>query len=204
MLAFGTEEEIRRVARSVGVAHRGVQGDEPVRYDARDPELQLWVAATLYDTTVQVWEAVHGPLPEATADAVYRESARIGTALGMPLASWPTDRAAFREYWEQRVARLEVTPPARAVAVSLLRPRTGPMWLRGLMPLARVVTAGLLPEAVRRGYGVRWDDRLGRQFARRFGLLLAVYRILPRTIRRAPSRLLLARFRGAAPASTPS
>ncbi|HEY8588915.1 MAG TPA: oxygenase MpaB family protein, partial [Naasia sp.] len=94
-LAFGTEEEAARAVREVGRAHRGVaSATEPDAYSARDPGLQLWVTATLYDTTVQVAELTWGPLEPAVADEVYRESARIGTALGMPTGEWPADREA--------------------------------------------------------------------------------------------------------------
>ncbi|WP_210505998.1 oxygenase MpaB family protein [Naasia sp. SYSU D00057] len=192
VLAFGSEEETRLVARYVGGAHRGVRGDG---YDARDPDLQLWVAATLYDTTVQVAEAVHGPLPDALADELYREDARIGTALGMPAELWPADRAAFAVYWREQLALLEVTPVARGLATALLRPESGPLWMRALMPLARLLTAGLLPEPIRSGYGVRWTPELERRFTRTFRAVLAVYRVLPGPVRRAPSHLLLRRFR---------
>ena len=47
VIAYGTEEERRRIARQVGDAHRPVAG-------ARDPSLQLWVAATLYWTAARI------------------------------------------------------------------------------------------------------------------------------------------------------
>jgi uncharacterized protein (DUF2236 family) len=195
VLGFGTDQEIAAVAREVGRAHRGVQGDGDVPYDARDEGLQLWVAATLYETSVRVVELAYGPLDERAAEELYRRDALIGTALGMPASAWPADRAAFAEYWDGRVASLRVTPPARRVARSLLRPTSGPLWMRALMPLVRLVTAGLLPPEVRAGYGVRWDDRLQRRFDLVVRMWAAVYRILPGAIRRAPSTILLRRFR---------
>src|SRR4051812_28898106 len=138
VLALGTEEEVRRIARHVGGAHRGVRGEGQVPYDARDPDLQLWVAATLYATTVQLAEAVHGPLPDALADELYREDAGIGTALGMPAELWPVDRAAFAGYWREQLALLDVSPTARKLAVALLRPTGGPLWMRAAMPLVRL------------------------------------------------------------------
>jgi uncharacterized protein (DUF2236 family) len=171
-----------------------VQGADP-RYDARDPDLQLWVTATLYDTTVLMVEAAYGPIPDPTADDLYRRAALVGTALGMPASLWPHDRAAFREYWARRVTQLNVTPTARALAATLLRPRRVPLWLASALPLARIVTAGLLPDSVRSGYGVRWDPERRQRFDRRFRALLTVYRLLPRAVRVLPSRLLLRRFR---------
>src|SRR4051794_38023790 len=134
VLAFGTEEEVRRVARYVGGAHRGVRGGGAVPYDARDPDLQLWVAATLYDTTVQLAEAVHGPLPDRLADELYREDARIGTALGMPAELWPADRAAFAAYWRGQPAPPPGRPPPPQPAVRPLPPARRPPSVRAAPP----------------------------------------------------------------------
>ncbi|MET0590856.1 MAG: oxygenase MpaB family protein [Naasia sp.] len=187
-LAFGTEEQIARAARRVGGAHRGVRSESgPHSYDARDSDLQLWVAATLYDSTIVMYELAWGPLPEHAAEIVYRRSARIGTALGMPADRWPATRAAFAEYWDERIATIEVTPVARRVARELLRPARPQPWLRPVLPLARVVTAGLLPPRIRSGYGIRWTDRREALYRSRLGGLLRVYRALPRIVRTAPA-----------------
>jgi uncharacterized protein (DUF2236 family) len=189
-LAFGTEEEIRQVARRVGGAHRGVRSDDqPHAYDARDVDLQLWVAATLYDTTVVMYELAWGRLPDEIDELVFRESARIGTALGMPADVWPESRDAFARYWREQIETLEVGPEARQLARDLLRPDRPQPRLRPILPLARIVTAGLLPERIRAGYGVDWTPRLEAQYRGRLGLLLGIYRILPRTVRTLPSRL---------------
>src|SRR6266508_5561707 len=59
---FGSPEEIEAVAAMVTAAHRNVTG---TGYRASDPELQLWVAATLYDTAILVYEELFGPLDPA-------------------------------------------------------------------------------------------------------------------------------------------
>ncbi|WP_210481086.1 oxygenase MpaB family protein [Naasia sp. SYSU D00948] len=195
VVGFGTDEEANRVAREVGLAHRGVRGAGRVAYDARDPDLQLWVAATLYETTVAVIEQVYGRLDDDVADDLYRRDAVLGTALGMPATAWPADRDAFAEYWNERLAAVHVTPSARRVAGALMRPASGPYWMRAVMPVVRLVTAGLLPPAVRSGYGVVWEDRHQRRFDRVMTVAGGVYRALPRAVRQLPSRLLLRRFR---------
>jgi hypothetical protein len=52
------------------------RADSPVRYSAFDPRLQLWVAACLYRGGLDVHTRLHGPLDQATADAIYRECRR--------------------------------------------------------------------------------------------------------------------------------
>ncbi len=182
---YGTPEEAREVARRVGAAHRAVPG-------ATDAGLQLWVAATLYDTAMQVREIVYGPLDDDDAEALLADYAIVATALGVPRAEWPSDRAAFASYWRREVGDLRVDAPARRVASELLHPRRGPFWLRAAMPTVRVVTAGLLDEAVRDAYELPFD-------ARRYDRLVRVGRLvyprLPPWIRHAPMRHYLREFR---------
>ncbi|HEY8590472.1 MAG TPA: oxygenase MpaB family protein, partial [Naasia sp.] len=98
---------------------------------------------------------------------------------------------------EEAVAGLRVGPTARALAVQLLRPTAVPGWVRAAMPLARLLSAGLLPDAVRAAYRVRWDGRTARRFDRTLAVLLPVYRALPTAVRTLPSRVILRRFRAA-------
>ena len=53
----------------------------PGRYSAFDPDLQLWVAATLAKNGEWLYEKVFGPMDAATKERCYRESWVYGTAL---------------------------------------------------------------------------------------------------------------------------
>jgi uncharacterized protein (DUF2236 family) len=187
-LVFGTPGQIAKVTAMVNHAHVPVRSES---YDANDSNLQLWVAATLYDTAVQVHELVLGPLSETEADDVYREYAVVGTALGMPPQLWPADRAAFRVYWDARVAELVADDRVRAVSRQLLYPATGPLWMRAAMPLVRVVTSGLLPAEVREAYGFQWTPADERRYNRTMRIAARVYPRLPRAIRYWPRDYLL-------------
>ena len=182
-VTFGTPEEIEAVAGVVTAAHRKVTG---AGYRASDPDLQLWVAATLYDTAQLVYEELFGRLDAAVADKVYAQYAVLGTALQVPDGLWPADRAAFRAYWDDKIDTLEVSDEARRVARDLLSAERAPLWLKAGMPLNRFLTAAWLPDPIRRQYGLPWDD--GRQ--RRYDLLMTLtrpaYRLLPVPLREAP------------------
>lgn len=180
-VTFGTPSETRYVREAVGAVHERVAGSG---YDANDPELQLWVAATLYDTAARVYERVFGPMPSAMADAVYRQYAVLGTALQVPASMWPADRKAFAAYWAAMTAGLEVTPLARSIAGDVLFPR--PLVLRPLAPVNRLVTAGLLPDSVRSAYGMPWDVRRQRRLDAVMGGLALVYPRLPTGLRQLP------------------
>ena len=189
VVAFGTADEVARIARAVGRAHAPVRGDG---YDAREVALQVWVAATIYDTAVRMHELVFGPLPAGEAQALLDRSAAIATTLGVPRASWPATAGDFAEYWSRCEAGLRVDDPARGVARALLHPRHGPWWFRLLMPGIRVLTAGLLSPELRAAYDLRHDE--GR-YARMVQFVRLVYPRLPAAIRHAPMRHYLRKFR---------
>lgn len=197
-LALGTPEEQRRAARRVDRAHIPVRShtDEAApAYSAFHADAQLWVAATLYDTAVQVYELVFGRLDHDSRERLHREYAIVGTSLQLPPDRWPATRAAFDEYFSQRLMELEVTPEAWDVSVQLLTARAAPAAVRALLPLVRLVTAGLLPERLRAAYGFRWSAAQQRRFDRRVAVARAVWPRLPRIVRAAPSAWYLRAMR---------
>ncbi|KZX22109.1 oxygenase MpaB family protein [Rathayibacter tanaceti] len=192
VLNYGTPDGVRAVRRRVNRAHAPVRGPG---YTAFDPELQRWVAATLAQSMLQLYEGVFGVLGDEEADEIVRRSAVIGAALQMPEELWPDSRAAFDTYWEEQLGRLEVTPAARRVARDLLGASISAWYLRPFGPYLRLVTAGLLPAELRAPFGFRWDARQEARFDRALARTFAVYRLLPAGVRTAPSRYYLARVR---------
>ncbi|MBT2513676.1 oxygenase MpaB family protein [Arthrobacter sp. ISL-30] len=196
-VVYGSDEQLATVRRRVNRAHAPVRrtpDHQSQGYNAFDREAQLWVAATLYDTAVTVYEQIHGPLEDAAADSIYREYAKIGTALQLPAELWPADRAAFREYWESRLRELEPDDVARGIARDLLYPIMAPLPMRLAMPMARLLSAGLLPERLRDDFGLPWDERRRRRFLTVMRLLAAVYPRLPRRVRHGLKDYLLGRL----------
>jgi len=187
-VVLGTPDDAGRVASHVNRAHVPVAR-------AEDAELQLWVAATLYETATTVHDRVFGAAAEDLADELYREYAALGTSLQMPAALWPASRADFRSYWDARIASLEVTADARQIARDLFAPVTAPAWLRAGLPLARLLTIDLLPASIRDAYGLDWTSRDERRAARAWGAIRILARITPHRLRSWPSRHYLRRLR---------
>ncbi|MGO4691076.1 oxygenase MpaB family protein [Glaciibacter sp. 2TAF33] len=200
-VAFGTPEDVATVVRRVNRAHGPVHGtrdDRSPAYNAFDPELQLWVAATLYDSAIMVRELVFGPLTDSELDALYAQYADIGTTLQMPATLWPPDRAAFNRYWEEHLGALAPDAVTRDAARRLLYPPVGPVLFRSFMPLVRLLTVGLLPPRVRELYGLRWTPELERRFRRVFRIVSMVYPRLPRRLRHWPKNHYLRALRASA------
>lgn len=191
-IASGTEADAAAIRRTVNRAHVPVRGDG---YNAMDGQLQLWVAATLYDSAITMYERVYGPLSPDDGERVYREYAVLGTALQMPVDLWPADRAAFAAYWSASLDGLSVSASVNAVQEQIWRPATVPVWARIAMPLVRFVTAGLLPSSVRGLFGLSWSDRQQRRFDRLLRVVAFVYPKLPAVVRHSPQRHYLRRLR---------
>ncbi len=200
-LSNGTDANRDKVRAIVHAAHAPVRapvakdGSHPA-YSARDPKLQLWVAATLYDSAMRIQHAVFPPLDDETGEALYREYAWLGTELGMPPHLWPATRVDFAEYWANTVAQLQVDPPVRAVAHELLAAKHAPLWIRAAMPLVRLMSIGLLPESVRAMYGFEFGPQQQRRMDRVLRFARISMRILPRIIRHFPMHYYLRRLDG--------
>ncbi|GAA4177333.1 oxygenase MpaB family protein [Gryllotalpicola koreensis] len=189
---YGTDADRRAVRRTVNRAHGPVRGPG---YSAFDPELQLWVFATLYDSTVTVWEQLFGPLDAASAERLYADFGSTVGGLQMPTDLWPADRAAFAAYWADASAGLVVTDDTRRVAAQLLYPASAPRWMRALMPTARLATAGFLPAELRSAYGMPWSGIRSLRFDALLAATRATYPRLPRRLRFWPRDVLLRELR---------
>lgn len=185
-IVYGTDGQVNAVRRRVNRAHAPVRRDPDETspgYSAFDAEAQLWVVATLYDTAATIYEQVYGPLDDETADYMYRDYAKLGTALQLPAELWPADRAAFDAYYKTLLQSLTANAAAVRVAQGLLHPRGGPLWYRAIMPLARFLTAGLLPDHLRRDFGLPWSAGHSRRFDFTMRCASVLYPRLPQRIR---------------------
>jgi uncharacterized protein (DUF2236 family) len=193
----GTEAECRTYREAVDTSHRLVRSDEqsPVKYNAFDRDLQLWVAACLYYGTVDVYEKFYGPMPEHTADALYRHAARFGTTLQMPQEMWPADRAGFERYWQQSLARVHIDGPVRRYLRDLVTREHMSRMLRGSSRFNVWVTTGFLPQRFRDEMQLPWTPNDQQRFELVMRRLGAVHRRLPRVIRQFPINWMLADLR---------
>jgi uncharacterized protein (DUF2236 family) len=159
-ISFGPPEVARSTLGRLEAIHATVTGSTPdgTPYQASDPGLQWWVLATLIDTVLAVERRYLGRLRPEEGERYYAESRRMADAFGIPDILVPEDLTAFRAWMRQRVAALEVSDQARALARSVLRPP-----IRLIPPpvfeLLELVTVDLLPQPLRVGYGLPWDAR---------------------------------------------
>jgi uncharacterized protein (DUF2236 family) len=175
-IVFGTEGQARDAAASINRAHERVTGPG---YAAKDPDLLLWVFGTLVDTSVMMHERFVRPLRRTELDAYYEDMRHIASLLGVPAAAMPGTIEGLRGYVSEMCATLTVTEEAREIATALFRSRAATWPVLGSV---RALTAGLLPDQLRRQFGLDWG---GRREAALSGVAWASRALLPRL----PARL---------------
>ncbi len=188
VMTMGTADERKAVARMVNRVHGPVKGEG---YSAFDPDLQLWVAATLSYGGEQMYEKTFGPMDEATRERAYRESWVIGTALQVKEEAWPQTRAEFTAYWERMQSELTPDPVVQLYMKRLLSPSRKQWMLAPAVLVQSLITRGNLTPQVREVLGLRWtrlDQRLYDGF---WTVFRATYPRLPKVVRQAYSRSVL-------------
>jgi uncharacterized protein (DUF2236 family) len=187
-IVYGTAETARGEIRRLGELHRGIRGEvvEPgarrrhgARYSALNPDLALWVHATLVDSTIAAYDAWLEPLDQAARARYYAETLPVGRAFGIPASKLPPDLEAFEAYLDDMLAPggpIEVGDLARELASGILHPPLGPAVAAAGAPFDRLARAldavpsrayawlfwpaiGLLPAGVRESYGLPWGIR---------------------------------------------
>ncbi|WP_036554849.1 oxygenase MpaB family protein [Nocardiopsis sp. CNT312] len=188
--SFGTDEERARVQAIVRALHRKVRGPG---YDALDPELLLWVAATLFHTWTRMYELTVRRLEPDEAAALLTEASVYATALGLPAQDWPATPEGFDAYWRRAVTRLEVGGPALEISRQLFRPHNRLLW--PLTRAQRFLAGGFLPPDLREAFRIPWSARHQRWFDRLMRAVRALYPHLPNALRTLPGRLYLRSMR---------
>lgn len=169
---FGTRGEAEETGEVVQAMHRRVRGKTPADYGpipkgtpyaASDPELGLWVLATLADSALDYYERIFGALHDEERERYWSEYRRVGELFGLPPSSMPADAAELREYMEARLndGSLWISEERRVQAEQMILepPFTG-LLRTAAIPLTetiRLISVGLLPPQIRRLFGFGWD-----------------------------------------------
>jgi uncharacterized protein (DUF2236 family) len=172
---FGTKAEADRIGTRVRSMHKRVRGRTTRRlgpypagtpYSASDPELLMWVHATLVETALTVYESWVRPLTDSERRGYYEDMKLLAKIFGTPSSVIPPTLGDFRAYMHDRVESDEIcaTPLAREIADSILHPPL-PAPLRPAWRIVGLVTAGLLPPKLRDQYGFAWDPARRALFA---------------------------------------
>jgi uncharacterized protein (DUF2236 family) len=163
---YGEPEEAARVGRRVRAMHTKVHGrlKRPMGpfpagtpYDARDPELLMWVHATIVDTALLMYRTYVGTLSPEEEESYYQDMKVLARLFGTPGEAIPETYADFVAWFRSTLDSevICVTPEARDVSDTILKPPL-PFVARPAWQAVNFLTAGFLPMKLRRGYGFTW------------------------------------------------
>ena len=188
-VVFGSRPTAEAAIRRVNAIHAGVHGTNPgdgARYDAMDPAALLWVHATLVDTALRMYGRFVAPLSPAEEQAYHRECLGVAGLLGVPPDAMPATIAELRTWMDGMVASgaVRVTPTAREIASTVLYPHR--LVPRIAWDAAHLLSLSMLPEPLRRQYGIHWSPRRERGVERIAGLVRRVLPMVPAPLRYAP------------------
>jgi uncharacterized protein (DUF2236 family) len=174
LISFGDKSQSEGAADRVRRTHRRVRGDlahacgpfpAGTPFSASEPELAMWVHATLVWSALEVFDRFVAPLGGVERDRYYQESKRFAQLFGATPEVMPGSLGDFQAYFNGMITgpTLTVCEPARTLASEILRPpirRLG--WA---LSVARTLTTGLLPDRLRRDFGLAWGGRERSMFA---------------------------------------
>jgi uncharacterized protein (DUF2236 family) len=207
---FGTEREAEETGRVVRAMHRRVHGmtaerygpiAEGTPYDATDPELGLWVLATLADSAIVYYDRIFGGLDDLDRSRYWTEYRRVGELFGLPKSSMPVSYRELKDYIDGRLrdGSLWISDDRRTQAEKMILEPPFSGWQRtAVIPLTetiRLISTGLLPPQVRSLYGFSWDP--ARETLLRSTLLQLRFgsRLWPDSVRLHPAARAAARER---------
>jgi len=187
-IAFGDAETSRATAKRLRAVHARVRGnDESGRpYSALDPELLMWVHATLFDTALLIYDRYVDRLSEREKADAYRESTRMGEMYGIPRERQPADYAAFRDYWSAMLnGGLRVTETTRDVVDAVLNPPL-PRLAWPAIEATRLVTVGTLPAQLRAELDLPWGPGRERLLTTAELAIRSLLPLVPDLVRSVP------------------
>ncbi|MBR0811207.1 DUF2236 domain-containing protein [Bradyrhizobium diazoefficiens] len=204
-MVFGSLDRALLSSRQLHRRHGMIVGEMPEtvgpfaagsRYCANDIPSLRWVHATLVESALMAHDLVLPPLSAVERERYWTENRLFGALFGLTADDLPADWSGFTAYTAGMVQSetLTVSPAAREIATQIfggarpwLRP---PRWYRAL-------TARMLPERLRAGFGFLLDERDTRSADRAVKWIRRVYPRLPNRLRYVgPYQEAQARLRG--------
>jgi len=195
-LTFGDAQGRAAALDGIRAIHRRVHGHLPAAagrfaagrpYSAEDPDLVLWVHATLLDSIPLIYGRVVQPITALERDAYCAEAASVAIDLGAREPEVPRSWDALGAYLARMYASgsIAVGAQARQLASAVLAPPFAPF----VAPAAwmnRLVTIGLLPGRIRTEYGFGWTAGQQRSLGRATTAVRVARRVTPAALARWP------------------
>ena len=195
----GSDAQKKAFRHGVNRAHAQVYStpDSPVRYNAFDLDLQLWVGACLYKGGLDIHRIFIGELDDEDADRHYHEGMALATTLQVPPEMWPRGPGGLRPILAGVAG--QGAHRRHCPGISLSDRGGADAWGAASGAAAALVgrafslliTTGFLPQQFRDQMRLPWDADRQRRFDRLMAVLRTANRLMPRFVRRFPFNVLL-------------
>ena len=108
---LGSEDDRAAFREAVNAAHRHVKSgpSSPVRYNAFDRDLQMWVAACLFVGLEDTYQLLRGEMTADQAQQFYLSAWTLGTTLQVTEDQWPPPGPSSTTTGTARASRLRWT-----------------------------------------------------------------------------------------------
>jgi len=190
-MVFGSLDKALSAARHLHQLHATIVGRMPEAigpfaagspYRANEVAALRWVHATLVETAVIVHDLILPPLSVDERERYWAESRLFGALFGLTSADLPADWESFAAYNAAMVQSdtLSVGAAAREIAGQIFA--GGPIWLRPPR-WYRALSAQLLPDRLRMGFGFDLGERDSKAVERALAWTGRVYPKLPTRLR---------------------
>lgn len=207
-MVFGSRDRALAAARHLHRRHAMIVGRLPEAagrfekgspYCANEVAALRWVHATLVETSVIAHDLVLPPLSVEAREQYWAESRLFGALFGLTSADLPADWASFLAYNDAMIQSdtLVVSAAARDVVRQIFA--GGRPWLR-VPRWYQALSARLLPDRLREGFGLVFDARDERAADRALAWIRRAYPRLPTRLRYVgPYQEAQARLQGQSP-----
>lgn len=160
-----------------------VEGSE---YQANDVYAMVWVHATLWETSIKMYELIVGPLTPAEKEAYYQDTRLFAYCFGIPDSALPQTWNEFLEYNENmwNSDMLKVEKDAMEIAEFLFKFQ--PM-LKPVLDRYKIVTSMMMPDRIREEYELppATDKNIGI-YENFIGAFRKSYRFIPNRFKYLP------------------
>ena len=206
-MLFGTTEDAIRQAKKVNAIHNHIKGTmaEPVgpfpagsTYYANHASALLWVHATLWKFSLDLYERMIEPLTQEERDRYYEETKVFAALFGLRKDDVPQDLEAFNAYFDDMCQSDVLTVGSAALDVRrqlFVKPqhlvtRIIPRWYQD-------VTSLLLPEPLQEKYQMVPNEKSKHRAERALRHIHRLYHLHPKKLRwAAPYHEAMGRLRG--------
>ena len=190
-MVFGSLDQALAAARHLHQRHATIVGllpeaigpfDKRSPYCANEVSALRWIHATLVETALMAHHLILPALSIDERERYWAESRLFGALFGLTPVDLPADWASFVAYNETMVRSdiLSVSTAAREVAGQVFS--GGGTWLRPPR-WYQALSVQMLPERLRMGFGLPFDEHERRAADRALAWIRRVYPTLPTRLR---------------------